>query len=57
MELLSVIEDYILENSNGIILDWMYLVQLSTRLDLLVNEFVYKLLTDKYITIFEKHLS
>ena len=24
------------------------------RLDLLVNEFVYKLLTDKYITIFEK---
>ena len=49
-------EDYILENSNGIIFRLATVFGSSSRmrLDLLVNEFVYKLLTDKYITIFEK---
>ncbi len=49
-------ENYILENSNGIIFRLATVFGSSSRmrLDLLVNEFVYKLLTDKYITIFEK---
>ena len=49
-------EDYIKNNSNGITfrLATVFGVSSRMRLDLLVNEFVYKLLTDKYITIFEK---
>ena len=49
-------EDYILKNSNGIIFRLATVFGSSSRmrLDLLENEFVYKLLTDKYITIFEK---
>ena len=49
-------EDYIMNNSNGISfrLATVFGVSSRMRLDLLVNEFVYKLLTDKYITIFEK---
>ena len=48
-------EDYILENSNGIIFRLATVFGSSSRmrLDLLVNEFVYKLLTDRYITLFE----
>ena len=49
-------EDYILQESNGIVfrLATVFGTSSRMRLDLLVNEFVYKLLTDKYITIFEK---
>ena len=48
-------EDYIKNNSNGIIfrLATVFGISSRMRLDLLVNEFVYKLLTDKYITLFE----
>ena len=48
-------EDYVLQNSNGIIfrLATVFGTSSRMRLDLLVNEFVYKLLTDKYITLFE----
>ena len=48
-------EDYILQESNGIVfrLATVFGVSSRMRLDLLVNEFVYKLLTDKYITLFE----
>ncbi len=49
-------ENYIKSFSNGIVfrLASVFGVSSRMRLDLLVNEFVYKLLTDKYITIFEK---
>jgi nucleoside-diphosphate-sugar epimerase len=49
-------ENYIKSFSNGIIfrLATVFGVSSRMRLDLLVNEFVYKLLTDKYITIFER---
>ena len=49
-------ENYIKDNSNGLTfrLASVFGVSSRMRLDLLVNEFVYKLLTDKYITIFEK---
>ena len=49
-------ENYIKSFSNGIIfrLATVFGISSRMRLDLLVNEFVYKLLTDKYITIFEK---
>jgi len=49
-------ENYIKSFSNGIVfrLATVFGVSSRMRLDLLVNEFVYKLLTDKYITIFEK---
>jgi len=49
-------ENYIKSFSNGIIfrLATVFGVSSRMRLDLLVNEFVYKLLTDKYITVFEK---
>ncbi|OUW60726.1 MAG: hypothetical protein CBD63_02975 [Candidatus Pelagibacter sp. TMED203] len=48
-------EDYILQESNGIVfrLATVFGTSSRMRLDLLVNEFVYKLLTDKYITLFE----
>jgi len=48
-------EDYVVKNSNGIIfrLATVFGVSSRMRLDLLVNEFVYKLLTDRYITLFE----
>ena len=48
-------EDYILQESNGIVfrLATVFGVSSRMRLDLLVNEFVYKLLTDRYITLFE----
>jgi nucleoside-diphosphate-sugar epimerase len=48
-------EDYIKRHTNGIIfrLATVFGVSSRMRLDLLVNEFVYKLLTDRYITLFE----
>ena len=49
-------EDLLLKNSNAIIFRFATVFGVSPRmrLDLLVNEFVYKALTDKYITIFER---
>ena len=48
-------EDYILQESNGIVfrLATVFGTSSRMRLDLLANEFVYKLLTDKYITLFD----
>ena len=48
-------EDYIKRHTNGIIfrLATVFGVSSRMRLDLLANEFVYKLLTDRYITLFE----
>jgi nucleoside-diphosphate-sugar epimerase len=48
-------ENYIINESNGIVfrLATVFGTSSRMRLDLLVNEFVYKLLTDKYITLFE----
>jgi nucleoside-diphosphate-sugar epimerase len=48
-------ENYVKSYSNGIIfrLATVFGVSSRMRLDLLVNEFVYKLLTDRYITLFE----
>ena len=49
------LEDYIKNNSNDITFRLtVFGVSSRMRLDLLVNEFVYKLLTDKYITLFEQ---
>ena len=48
-------EDYIINESNGISfrLATVFGVSSRKRTDLLVNDFVYKLLTDRYITLFE----
>jgi len=48
-------ENYIKSYSKGIIfrLATVFGISQRMRLDLLVNEFVYKLLTDRYITLFE----
>jgi nucleoside-diphosphate-sugar epimerase len=48
-------ESYVKSYSNGIIfrLATVFGISSRMRLDLLVNEFVYKLLTDRYITLFE----
>jgi len=48
-------ENYIINESNGISLRLATVFGVSSRMrtDLLVNDFVYKLLTDRYITLFE----
>jgi len=48
-------EDYIIQESNGIVFRLATVFGVSSRMrtDLLVNDFVYKLLTDRYITLFE----
>ena len=48
-------EDYIINESNGISFRLATVFGVSSRMrtDLLVNDFVYKLLTDRYITLFE----
>ena len=48
-------EEYIMNESNGISLRLATVFGTSSRMrtDLLVNDFVYKLLTDRYITLFE----
>lgn len=50
-------EKYLLSNSSAICfrLATVFGVSPRMRTDLLVNEFVYKALTDKYITVFEKN--
>jgi nucleoside-diphosphate-sugar epimerase len=50
-------EDYIRKNSNGISFRLATVFGVSSRMrtDLLANDFVYKLLTDRYITLFEHH--
>jgi len=50
-------EDYIRNNSNGISFRLATVFGVSSRMrtDLLANDFVYKLLTDRYITLFEHH--
>jgi|TARA_B100000959_G_scaffold216348_1_gene227967 nucleoside-diphosphate-sugar epimerase len=50
-------EKVIMDSGNGIGLRLATVFGLSPRmrLDLLVNEFVYKALTDKYLTVFEKN--
>jgi nucleoside-diphosphate-sugar epimerase len=50
-------EKLLLECSSAIVFRLATVFGTSTRMrtDLLVNEFVYKAMTDKYITVFEKH--
>lgn len=50
-------EDYIINESNGISFRLATVFGVSSRMrtDLLVNDFTYKLLTDRYITLFEHH--
>ena len=50
-------ENYIKSYSKGIIfrLATVFGISQRMRLDLLVNEFVYKALTDRYITLFQAH--
>jgi nucleoside-diphosphate-sugar epimerase len=50
-------EKLLLESSQAICFRLATVFGTSTRMrtDLLVNEFVYKAMTDKYITVFEKH--
>jgi len=49
-------EDYLKDNSDAIIfrLATVFGISPRMRLDLLVNEFVYKALTDRYLVVFEK---
>jgi nucleoside-diphosphate-sugar epimerase len=50
-------EKYILENTNGICfrLATVFGVSSRMRVDLLVNDFTYKAITDKYIVVFERN--
>jgi nucleoside-diphosphate-sugar epimerase len=50
-------EKYILENTNGICfrLATVFGVSARMRVDLLVNDFTYKAITDKYIVVFERN--
>lgn len=50
-------EKYILENTDGICfrLATVFGVSARMRVDLLVNDFTYKAITDKYIVVFEKN--
>lgn len=49
-------EDYLKDNSNAVIFRLATVFGMSDRmrLDLLVNEFVYKALTDRYLVLFER---
>jgi nucleoside-diphosphate-sugar epimerase len=50
-------ERYVLEKSNGIVLRLATVFGVSSRMrqDLLVNDFVYKAVTDGYLVLFESH--
>ena len=50
-------ENILLKNTDAIVFRFATVFGVSPRMrtDLLVNEFVYKAMTDKYITVFEKH--
>jgi nucleoside-diphosphate-sugar epimerase len=50
-------EDYVLNNGNGIVLRLATVFGVSPRMrqDLLVNDFVYKSMTDGYLVLFESH--